>query len=280
MIGEPGNGDKGNKGTLQSLISSAILGSMTRNQQGPGGRRRSTKRPEIKKSENEISPPILPPALNQLKLALGGPESLSDLELIELILYLALPEQDGMKIAFELLATFGSYSKAFRASSEELQRIEGLSTNGIATLRLIAAAMVRILRADVIRRPVMSNLPLLMQYLLARYANDEKEKFLCLFLDIRNQIIADDIMAEGTINELHIYPREIIKRCLDLNASAIILVHNHPSRVPLPSQDDIEITNLIKEIAEPLGITLQDHIIIAGTEWYSFREDGTKLNWT
>ncbi len=244
------------------------------NNRSSAGRRTSTKPLKVKTANDELPPLKLPPALSELKIPLGGPESFSDQELIELILALAVPRENVKTVAFALLLRFGSFGKAVCAPTEELKRIKELGDDGVVVLRLLSETMFRTLRGEVKNRPVMRNLHSLMRYLIARYAREMREKFLCFFLDTRNQVIAEETMAEGTINELHIYPREIIKRALELNATAIILVHNHPSEAPQPSPRDVEITWLIKEIGEPLGIALHDHIIVAGTEWYSFLEDG------
>jgi len=208
-----------------------------------------------------------------LRLSQGGPESLSDLELIELVLALAVPPATVKEIAFSLLAEFGSYARAIFAPSSELKRIEGLTEDGIVALRLVRETMVRTVRADVKDRPVLNNWEALLKYLRVLLAHEPKEKFHCLFLDSRNRLIADELMAEGTVNALMIYPREVMKRALALHATALILVHNHPSSGPKPTREDVLATQGIKDAGERIGIVIHDSIIIAGTEWYSFRED-------
>lgn len=236
--------------------------------------RRPNRETAVKKSNISVHDMKLEPSLRQLRFSNRGPENLSDLELIEIVLSLALPGKIVKKVAFSLIAHFGSYAKAIRAPRSELESIEELGEDGICALKLVSETMIRTLRADVINRPVISNLNSFIEYLVALLFPDDREKLLCFFLDSRRRVIAEEIMAEGTVNALHIYPRELVKRALVLCATAVILVHNHPSAEPKPSEHDIITTKRINEVGNELGISLLDHIIISGSEWYSFREDG------
>lgn len=226
-------------------------------------------------SNGVAKPRRLLPALSQLRLSRGGPDSLTDLEIFELVLSFAVPQENAKKIALTLLAHFGSYAKAVRAPISELERIKGLGEDGIIILKLVLETMLRSLRSDAFKGPVISNLDSLIQYLTVLYNGEVKESLRCLFLDSRNKLIADEVIAVGTVNELTVYPREVIERALALHANALILAHNHPSSSPKPSKRDVIATKGIKEAAESIGIVLHDHVIIAGTEWYSFRQDGT-----
>lgn len=247
----------------------------SRHGRGPGARRHSTAKLKVTNSNNPLPLAQLPPALGRLTAFPGGPENLTDLELIELVLSLAgVPANSVKMIAFSLIAEFGSYAKAISAPSSELQRIEGLGALGITALKVVSETMVRMLRIDIKNGPVINHWDKLIRYLTVLFAQEEREKFHCLYLDIRNRLIADELVAVGTVNALTIYPREIIKRALALNATALILVHNHPSLGPKPSPADFDATKGIKDAAANIGIVLHDSIIIAGAEWYSFREDG------
>jgi len=203
-----------------------------------------------------------------------GPENLSDLELLEQLLILAVPDASVKKIAFTLRARFGSYAKAICAPRAELETVEGLGEGGIFALKLVQATMIKTLRAEIIFRPVLSNWAALMEYLTALLAHEPTEKFVCLFLDTKNRLIAEETIAEGSVNRLHFYPREIIQRALAWKATAIILVHNHPSGDPSPSQDDIVTTKRLKLVGDHLGIEVHDHVIIGLTEQYSFAAEG------
>jgi len=226
-------------------------------------------------SNGVATPRKVPPALSQLRLSQDGTDSLTDLELFELVLSFAVPQENAKKIALTLLAHFGSYTKAVRAPISELRRIKGLGEDGITILKLLLETMFRTLRSDAFKGPVISNLDSLIQYLTVLYKGEAKESLRCLFLDSRNKLIADEVIAVGTVNELTVYPREVIERALALHANALILAHNHPSSSPKPSELDVMATKGIKEAAASIGIVLHDHVIIAGTEWYSFRQDGT-----
>jgi len=145
---------------------------------------------------------------------------------------------------------------------------------GAAALKTIQAAALRLVRAEVLDQPVLGNWDRLIDYLTAMLARERVEQFRILFLDNRNRLLADEAQARGTVNHTPVYPREVVKRALELHATALILVHNHPSGDPSPSRDDIEMTRLVKQAAAALSITLHDHVIVGNGRWFSFRQEG------
>jgi len=208
------------------------------------------------------------------RLLTAGPDSVADHELLEMVLFLALPRRDTKPIARALLSKFGSFAAAISAPVTELGRIEGIGPAGAAALKTIQAAAHRLMKAEIIDRPVLSNWDRLMDYLQAILARERIEHFRVLFLDNRNRLIADEPQSRGTVNHTPVYPREVVKRALELHATALILVHNHPSGDPTPSRDDIDMTRQIQQAATALSVTLHDHIIIGNARWLSFRKEG------
>lgn len=208
------------------------------------------------------------------RLLSAGPEALADHELLEMVLFLALPRRDTKPIARQLLARFGSFAGAIAAPVPELARVQGLGDAGIAALKTIRAAALRLARAEVMTRPVLKNWDALMDYLNAAIARERVEQFRILFLDHRNRLIADEPQTRGTVNHTPVYPREVAKRALELNASALILSHNHPSGDPQPSAADIQMTREIAEAARAVAVTLHDHVVVGNGVWFSFRREG------
>ena len=208
------------------------------------------------------------------RLLTGGPDSGADHELLELVLFLALPRRDTKPIARALLARFGSFAGAVSAPLPELRSVEGMGDAGAAALKTIQAAAQRLVRAEVLHQPVLANWDRLIDYLNAVLARERVEQFRVLFLDNRNRLLADEAQARGTVNHTPVYPREVVKRALELHATALILVHNHPSGDPNPSRDDVEMTGLVKQAAAALSITLHDHVIVGNGRWFSFRQEG------
>jgi len=204
----------------------------------------------------------------------GGAEAVAEHELIEMVLFLALSRRDTKPIARALLARFGSYAAVISASVPDLLGVEGLGEAGVAALKIVQAAAQRLAKAEVLYRPVLSNWDRLMEYLQAVLAREKVEQFRVLFLDNRNRLLADEPQGTGTVNHTPVYPREVVKRALELHATAIILVHNHPSGDPAPSQEDIEMTKEIKQAANTLSIVLHDHVIVGNGRWLSFRKAG------
>jgi DNA repair protein RadC len=208
------------------------------------------------------------------RLLRAGPEALADHELLEMMLFLALPRRDTKPIARALLARFRSFSAAISASPQELRHVDGLGEAGIAALKTIQAAAIRLVRAEVMEQPVLANWSRVIEYLTAVLAREKVEQFRVLYLDTRNRLIADEPQSRGTVNFTSVYPREVVRRALELSATAIILVHNHPSGNPSPSRQDIDITQAVQAAAEPLAITVHDHVIIGNGDWISLRKQG------
>ena len=208
------------------------------------------------------------------RLLTAGPAALADYELLELVLFLALPRRDTKPIAKALLARFGSFSAAISAPLNDIRAVEGIGDAGAAALKTVQAAALRLARAELVDRPLLGNWDRLMDYLTAVLARERVEQFRVLFLDTRNRLIADEAQAQGTVNHTPVYPREVVKRALEVQASAIILVHNHPSGDPTPSREDIAMTREVKAAAAALTIVLHDHVIIGNGRWLSFRREG------
>lgn len=192
----------------------------------------------------------------------AGCEAVSDYELLELILFRAIPQRDVKPLAKDLLAKFGSFAEVIAAPPARLAEIKGLGEAAITEFKVVQAAASRLARGAVSKRPVLSSWSSVLDYCRTAQAFAVKEQFRILFLDKRNGLIADEVQGSGTVDHTPVYPREVVKRALELSASAIILVHNHPSGDPTPSRADIEMTKAIIEVAKPLGIAVHDHIIV------------------
>jgi DNA repair protein RadC len=192
----------------------------------------------------------------------AGPDALSDYELLELLLFRALPRTDVKPLAKSLLEKFGSFAEVIAAPDSRLAEVKGLGHASATELKIVHAAASRLLRGAVKKRPVLSSWSTVLDYCRTAQAFADREQFRVLFLDKRNQLIADEIQQVGTVDHTPVYPREVVKRALELAASAIILVHNHPSGDPTPSRADIQMTQQIIAVAQPLGISVHDHIIV------------------
>jgi len=192
----------------------------------------------------------------------AGSEALADYEMLELVLFRAVPRRDVKPLAKELLAKFGSFAEVISAPPARLAEIDGLGEAAITEFKVVQAAAHRFAKGQVQKRPVLSSWSSVLDYVRAVQAFAEKEQFRILFLDKRNQLIADEIQQEGTVDHTPVYPREVVKRALELSATAIVLVHNHPSGDPTPSHADIEMTKQIAAAAKQLGIVLYDHVIV------------------
>jgi DNA repair protein RadC len=204
----------------------------------------------------------------------GGASALADYELLELVLFGAIPRGDTKPLAKRLIKRFGGFAEAISADPEALKSVEGVGESALATLKAIEAAAILLSREKVIDRPVLSSWNALIAYCRAAMAHNQIEQFRLLFLDRKNVLIADEVQQTGTVDQAPVYPREVVKRALELGASALILVHNHPSGDPTPSRADIDMTNEIKRAAQPLGVTLHDHVVIGRTGHASFRSLG------
>jgi len=203
-----------------------------------------------------------------------GAGTLSDYELLELLLCQAIPRQDVKPLAKALMHRFHGFGGVLAASPRELKEVKGVGDAAVTILKVVQASALLMAREEVIERPVIGSWKKLLDYCHARMAHERIEQFRLLFLDNKNALIADEQQGKGTVNHTPVYPREVVKRALELGASAIIMLHNHPSGDPTPSQDDIAMTREVKEIADKLGIALHDHVIIGKRGHASFRNLG------
>ncbi|MEY8881490.1 DNA repair protein RadC [Donghicola sp. XS_ASV15] len=204
----------------------------------------------------------------------GGAAAIPDYELLELVLFRAIPRQDVKPLARRLLDRFGDFNHVISAPSEHLKEIKGVGDAVVLELKIVEAAAHRLARSKVIQRPLLSSWQALIDYCHTAMAHRETEQFRVLYLDRKNVLIADEEQAKGTVDHVPVYPREVMKRALQLNASALILVHNHPSGDPSPSESDLRVTEQIDRAAQVLGLTLHDHIIIGKSCELSFRSEG------
>jgi DNA repair protein RadC len=208
------------------------------------------------------------------RFLLGGAQAVPDYELLELVLFRAIPRRDVKPLARDLLDRFGDFNGVIAAAPERLKETKGVGDAVICELKIIEAAAHRLARARIMRRHVVSSWDQLVDYCHTTMAHRDTEQFRVLFLDRKNVLIADEEQARGTVDHVPVYPREVVKRALELNASALILVHNHPSGDPTPSEADIAMTHQIETAAQALSITLHDHLIIGRSRELSFRAEG------
>jgi DNA repair protein RadC len=196
------------------------------------------------------------------RLREAGAQALADYELLELVLFRAFSQKDVKPLAKELIAKFGSFAEVISAPPKRLMEVEGVGEAAVAELKIVEAAARRLAHGEVSQRPALSSWSSVLDYCRTAMAFADKEAFRVLFLDKKNQLIADEVQQTGTVDHTPVYPREVVKRALELSATAIILVHNHPSGDPTPSRADIEMTQAIVAVARPLGISVHDHIIV------------------
>ena len=206
-------------------------------------------------------------------LAVGG-EKMADYELLELVLALAIPRRDVKPLAKALIAEFGGFAGTIAADKAALGRVKGMGDGAVAALKVVEAAAVRLAKAEVSEKPLIGSWQALLDYCRASMARGPVEQFRVLFLDRKNRLIADEVQQTGTVDHTPVYPREILKRALEHGASALILVHNHPSGDPSPSSADIEITKEVARAAQALGVQLHDHLIISRSGHTSFKSQG------
>ena len=192
----------------------------------------------------------------------AGADAVTDYELLELVLFRAIPQRDVKPLAKELIARFGSFAEVIAAPSLRLREIKGMGDAAVTELKIVHAAAQRLAKGEVRKRPVLSSWGSVLDYCRTAMAFADKEELRLLFLDKRNQLIADEVQQKGTVDHTPVYPREVVKRALELSATALILVHNHPSGDPTPSRADVQMTQSIIDVAKPLGIAVHDHIIV------------------
>jgi len=208
------------------------------------------------------------------KLLKNGPDSLADYELLELLLALAIPRIDVKPLAKILLKEFGSFASVIAADPAQLRKVKGMGEGAIAGLKTVRAAALLMTKQELIDKPVIGNWQKLLDYCRITLAEEKIEQFHLLFLDHKNALIAHERQQTGTIDHAPVYPREVVKRALELEASAIIMVHNHPSGAPTPSKDDVAMTKAVAQAAEKLGILLHDHVVVGRKGHKSMRSLG------
>jgi len=204
----------------------------------------------------------------------GGATAIPDYELLELVLFRAIPRQDVKPLARRLIEEFGDINHVMAAAPERLQKIKGVGASVVLELKVVEATAHRMARVQILEKPILTTWDSLLGYCQTTMAHLPLEQFRVLFLDRKNVLIADEAQQTGTIDHVPVYPREVVKRSLELDASAIILVHNHPSGDPTPSQSDLQMTEQIEKAAEALGIVVHDHLIIGKADNFSFRSAG------
>jgi DNA repair protein RadC len=208
------------------------------------------------------------------KLLKNGPDSLADYELLELLLALAIPRIDVKPLAKTLLKQFDNFAGVIAAEPAQLRKVKGMGEGAIAGLKTVRAAALLMTKQELIDKPVIGNWQKLLDYCRITLAEEKIEQFHLLFLDHKNALIAHERQQTGTIDHAPVYPREVVKRALELEASAIIMVHNHPSGDPTPSKDDVAMTKAVAQAAEKLGILLHDHVVVGRRGHKSMRSLG------
>tara|TARA_B100002051_G_scaffold202177_3_gene192261 strand:- start:571 stop:1344 length:774 start_codon:yes stop_codon:yes gene_type:complete len=204
----------------------------------------------------------------------GGAQALPDYELLELVLFRAIPRQDVKPLARRLIETFGDFGRVVSAPPHRLRQVTDVGEAVVIELKLVEASAQRLARSKVMHRPVLSSWQALVDYCHMAMSHAETEQFRLLLLDRKNALIADEEQGRGTVDHVPVYPREVMKRALEANASALILVHNHPSGDPTPSEADIALTQQIDEASKLFGIVLHDHLILGKDCEISLRSEG------
>jgi DNA repair protein RadC len=208
------------------------------------------------------------------RFANTGPEALADYEMLELLLFRAIPRRDVKGLSKTLIDNFGGFAEVLGAAPERLAEQSGMSETSARELKIVHAASLRLLQAGLMNRPVVSSWSALLDYCRAALAQEEREQFRVLFLDRKNRLMGDEVQNRGTVDHTPVYPREVLRRALELGASAVILVHNHPSGDPTPSKSDIDMTREVITAAKALKITVHDHIIVGRKDVTSFKALG------
>nr|WP_298686976.1 DNA repair protein RadC [uncultured Dongia sp.] len=204
----------------------------------------------------------------------GGAAALADYELLELLLYLAIPQRDVKPLAKDLIARFGSFGAVMAAEPAQLMEVSGIKENSAIAIKTVQAAAILMQRQVVLDQPILGSWKSVLDYCHSVMAHEKNEQFRLLFLDGKNALIADEIQSRGTVNHAPVYIREVVKRTLTLGASSIIMAHNHPTGDPTPSRDDIDMTQAVKLALEQVGVSVHDHIIIGRKGHASLRSMG------
>ncbi len=231
--------------------------------------------PEIRKTDEKKTKPDHAGHRKRLRERFlnGGDDALADYEVLELLLFSAIPRRDVKPIAKKLLSRFKNLAGVLTASKDSLASA-GLSDNSIASIKIVQLAAVKMIRQQVIHKSVISSWSQLIDYLYAVMAHEMNEHFRILFLDKKNALIADEVQQKGTVDFTPVFPREVAKRALEVGATAIIMVHNHPSGDPTPSQADILMTEEVKRALSGIGVILHDHVVIGNSNHFSFKSSG------
>lgn len=208
------------------------------------------------------------------RFMVGGGDALPDYELLELVLSQAIPRGDVKPLAKLLLGKFGGFTEVISAEPERLEEVKGVGPAVVAQFKVVQEAAKRLARGRVLNRPVLGSWDALIDYCSIAMAHNPVEQVRVLYLDKKNALIADEMQQKGTVDHTPIYPREVVKRALDLGATAMILVHNHPSGNPQPSKADIDMTRQIVTAAQNLGIVVHDHVVIGKGQYASFKSLG------
>lgn len=208
------------------------------------------------------------------RLLAGGESALADYEILELLLMFAIPRRDVKPLAKTLITTFRSYSAVLAADAESLMSVPGMGESAAAVIKAVQASSAVLAKADAKSRPTLSNWSAVQAYLQTQMAGLAREQFRLLFLDRKNQLLGDEVMSDGTVDHTAVYPREVVRRALANNATALILVHNHPSGIAEPSKADIEMTRELDKACSAIGIQIHDHIIVAKNGQSSLRDMG------
>ena len=208
------------------------------------------------------------------RFAEKGAESLADYELLELYLFRSIPRRDVKPIAKDLIAKFGNFAEVIAAPIDRLTEVKGISEKIALDLKILRAAATKLGQESILGRPVLSSWSALLDYCRSAMQFEATEQFRVLFLDRKNRLIADEVLGKGTVDRAPVYPREILKRALAHESTAIILTHNHPSGDPTPSQSDIDMTKEIVQACKPIRVAVHDHLIIGRNDIVSFKSLG------
>ena len=236
--------------------------------------------PNINRDKTEPSPRAPAPHFHdhrsrlRAKFANAGAEALADYELLEMLLFRVIPRRDTKPLAKALIERFGDLAAVLAAPAQRIAEVTGAGEAVAQELKLVHAVMARATRGEFKQRPVISSWSQLLSYCRMTMAHAPREQFRVLFLDVKNQLIADEVLNEGTVNHAPVYPREVARRALELSAASVILVHNHPSGDPKPSKSDIEITREIIRAADAVGVQVHDHLVIGKSGVESFKTLG------
>jgi DNA repair protein RadC len=208
------------------------------------------------------------------KFATAGADALADYELLEMLLFRVIPRRDTKPLAKALIERFGDLGAVLGAPAQRIAEVSGAGEAVAQELKLVAAVLARAARGAFTQKPIIGSWSQLVSYCRMTMAHEAREQFRVLFLDIKNQLIADEVLNEGTVNHAPVYPREVARRALELSAASVILVHNHPSGDSKPSQADIAITREIIRAADAIGVSVHDHLVIGKAGVASFKTLG------